>query len=362
MSQRSFLKFAIFVAVLSGILIAIQSFRGSGSVASAQNGSTQGSLQVVGPNGSKAVCPLKHTDVKAQISGFLSRVTVTQEFENPFKEKIEAVYTFPLPQNAAVDDMTMRVGDRTVRGKILRREEAQAVYEAAKNNGQTASLLNQERPNIFTQSVANILPGEQIKITISYVETLKYENGTYEFVFPMVVGPRYIPGEPTAPKGDGFAPDTDQVPDASVITPKPAPAGMRAGHDVSLDVTLDAGVPIDALTSQTHEVNVERAGDHVAHIALKDQETIPNKDFVLRYDVAGAKISDAVLTHASGPGGFFTLILQPPERVTAEDVTPKELVFVLDTSGLDVRFSDRESQRDDEGWRSIVFIPMTPST
>src|SRR5213075_3134961 len=136
-----------------------------------------------------------------------------------------------------------------VRGKILRREEAEAVYEAAKNNGQRASLLNQERPNIFTQSVANILPGEQIKITISYVETLKYENGTHEFVFPMVVGPRYIPGEPTAPRGDGFAPDTDQVPDASAITPNPVPAGMRARHDLSLDVSLDAGVPIDGLTS-----------------------------------------------------------------------------------------------------------------
>src|SRR5213078_3393799 len=189
-----FLKFSIVIAIVAATLITVQSFRGSGSVTSAQTGVTQGALQVVGPNGAaKAVCPLKHTDVKAQISGFLSRVTVTQEFENPFKEKIEAAYTFPLPQNA-VDDMTMLVGDRTVRGKILRREEAEAVYEAAKNNGQTASLLNQERPNIFTQSVANILPGEQIKITISYVETLKYEDGSYEFVFPMVVGPRYVPG------------------------------------------------------------------------------------------------------------------------------------------------------------------------
>ena len=176
--------------------------RSSGSITSAQNTATQGALQVVDPNGTpKAVCPLKHTDVKAQISGFLSRVTVTQEFENPFKEKIEAVYTFPLPQNAAVDDMTMLVGNRTVRGKILRREEAEAVYEAARNNGQTASLLNQERPNIFTQSVANILPGETIKITINYVETLKYEDGSYEFVFPMVVGPRYIPGD--AHRGHG---------------------------------------------------------------------------------------------------------------------------------------------------------------
>ena len=295
---------------------------------------TQGTLQTVDPNGNaKAVCPLKHTDVKAQISGFLSRVTVTQEFENPFKEKIEAVYTFPLPQNAAVDDMTMVVGDRTVRGKILRREEAQAVYEAAKNNGQTASLLNQERANIFTQSVANILPGEQIKITISYVETLKYEAGSYEFVFPMVVGPRYVPGNATGAQSTGFSPDTDRVPDASRITPQPPPAGMRAGHDISIDVMLDAGVPLDELNSKTHEVVIERPDDRRAHVALKDQATIPNKDFILRYDVAGKQISDALLTHSTGHSGFFTLILQPPERVTAEDVTPKELVFVLDTSG-----------------------------
>jgi Ca-activated chloride channel homolog len=334
MSQKFFLKLLILTVVVTVALMGLNGLKGSGSVVSAQNTATQGSLQVVDPTGKpKAVCPLKHTDVKAQVSGFLSRVTINQEFENPFKEKIEAVYTFPLPQNAAVDDMTMVVGDRTVRGKILRREEAQAVYEAAKNNGQTASLLNQERPNIFTQSVANILPGEQIKITISYVETLKYEDGSYEFVFPMVVGPRYVPGTPAGAQGDGFSSDTDRVPDGSRITPQPAPAGMRAGHDVSLQVSLDAGVPIDGLSSKTHDVNIERPDDHRAQVTLKDLATIPNKDFVLRYDVAGAKISDAVLTHSTGTGGFFTLILQPPERVTVEDVTPKELVFVLDTSG-----------------------------
>ena len=326
--------FIIAISAVAGLGLSL--FRTSCTPVSAQseNKITQGTLQIVDPQGkAKAVCPLKHTDVKAQISGFLSRVTVTQQFENPFKEKIEAVYTFPLPQNAAVDDMTMLVGDRTVRGKILRREEAQAVYEAAKNNGQTASLLEQERPNIFTQSVANILPGEQIKITISYVETLKYEDGAYEFVFPMVVGPRYVPGNPAGAQSTGFAPDTDRVPDASRITPRPPPAGMRAGHDISLEVALDAGVPIDALNSKTHEVIIERADDRRARVALKDQATIPNKDFILRYDVAGKKINDALLTHSTGHSGFFTLILQPPERVTAEDVTPKELVFVLDTSG-----------------------------
>src|SRR6202158_1297921 len=228
MRRRFFLKSLSIIAVSVSAFIGLASLRSSGGRVSAQTGITPGALQVVDANGKpKAVCPLKHTDVKAEISGFLSRVVVTQEFENPFKEKIEAVYTFPLPQDAAVDDMTMIVGDRTVRGKILRREEAEAVYEAAKTNGQTASLLNQERPNIFTQSVANILPGEQIKITISYVETLKYEDGAYEFVFPMVVGPRYVPGASTGAQGSGFAPDTTQVPDASRITPQPAPEGMR---------------------------------------------------------------------------------------------------------------------------------------
>jgi len=320
------------VAIFIPILIAIQ-FSSVDVVA--QTGETAGSLTVVGPTGKpKTHCPLKHTEVKAEISGFLSRVNVTQEFVNPFKEKIEAVYTFPLPQNAAVDDMTMTVGTRTVRGKILPREEAQAVYEAAKSNGQVASLLDQERPNIFTQSVANILAGEQIKITISYVETLKYEDGAYEFVFPMVVGPRYVPGTPSVRKqGNGFAPDTDQVPDASRITPKMMRAGLRSGHDISLDIQLDAGLLVDGLTSKSHEVDVERANGRSAHVRLKDSATIPNKDFVLRYDVAGGSIQDALLTHRSDKGGFFTMILQPPDRVVVDDVTPKELVFVLDTSG-----------------------------
>ncbi|MFN2493078.1 MAG: VIT domain-containing protein [Pyrinomonadaceae bacterium] len=129
---------------------------------------------------------------------------VTQEFENPFKEKIEAVYVFPLPANAAVDGMTMVVGERTVRGKIQRREEAQAVYDTAKSGGQVASLLNQERPNIFTQSVANILPGEKIQIAISYVETLKYENGSYEFSFPWLLDRATCPASRLVPGPAGL--------------------------------------------------------------------------------------------------------------------------------------------------------------
>ena len=334
MDRKFSLNLVAVLATSAVLILAFSALKNLQPVATAQATETQGSLQVVDESGKpQGLCPLKHTDVNVEISGFLSRVNVTQEFENAFKEKIEAVYVFPLPAGAAVDDMTMLVGERTVRGKVLRREEAQAVYDAAKSGGQVASLLNQERPNIFTQSVANILPGEKIKITISYVETLKYEAGSYEFSFPMVVGPRYMPGAATGRQGSGVSPDTTQVPDASRISPKQVAQGMRAGQDISLDIMLDAGVPIDAIQGKSHEVEVERLSAHSAHVRLKSSSTIPNKDFVLSYDVAGKNIQDALLTHRSERGGYFTLILQPPERITVADVTPKELVFVLDTSG-----------------------------
>ena len=155
---------------------------------------TGGTLLASGKKG-KALgeCPLKKTGVRTDISGFVARVSVVQEFQNDFSEPIEAVYTFPLSQNSAVDNMTMTIGQRVIRGKIMKRVEARRVYEQAKDEGKTASLLDQERANIFTQSVANIRPGEKIIIEISYVETLKYDDGQYEFVFPMVVGQPLYP-------------------------------------------------------------------------------------------------------------------------------------------------------------------------
>jgi uncharacterized protein YegL len=282
---------------------------------------TEGRLQIIDASGQPgAICPLKHTEVRAAISGFLARVTVTQQFHNPTGDKIEAVYLFPLPQNAAVDDLTMTVGARTIRGLIKEREEARRAYEQARAEGKVASLLNQERPNIFTQSVANILPGEEVTVTISYVETLKYEDGSYEFVFPMVVGERYNP-------------DTVPEAEAASIAPATVPAGERPGHDISIEVAIDAGVPVEEIRSTLHEIEVDRNSLHSAVVRLKEKEAIPNRDFILRYDVGGRRIEDAILTHRSERGGYFTLILQPPDRVSIEDVTPKELVFVLDTSG-----------------------------
>ncbi len=281
---------------------------------------TQGNLEAFTKDGKPlGNSPLKHTKVKTDISGFLARVTVEQEFENNFNQPIEAVYTFPLSENSAVDDMTMKIGSRTIRGKIKKREEARKIYEEAKTQGKTSSLLDQERPNVFTQSVANILPNEKIIIEISYVETLKYEDGSYEFVFPMVVGPRYSPASVKAEN-------------AAKVTP-PVALKTRAGHDISIEVNLDAGVPIENISSTLHEINTQNLSSNSARIELQNKNTIPNKDFILKYDVTGKRIEDAILTHRDKNGGFFTMMLSPPENFSVEDVSPKEIVFVLDTSG-----------------------------
>ncbi len=275
-----------------------------------------GSLHIRGD--ANQICPLKHTDVQAEISGFLARVTVTQEFTNPTGQAIEAVYKFPLPGDAAVDGMEMRIGSRTVKGAIKRRAEAEKIFDDARRRGQTAALLNQERPNIFTQAVTNIAPGEKVRIVIQYVETVKYEDGHYEWVFPMVVGPRYLPSSVNNPQD---------------LLPNRTPQGTRAGHDINVRVTVDAGLPLRELTSATHTVDILKGDPSHALVALKNQQTIPNADFILRYNVAGEKLADAVLTHHNGQEGFFSLILQPPARVQPTEVTPKEIVFVIDTSG-----------------------------
>jgi Ca-activated chloride channel family protein len=309
---------------------------GSAALAKSEGPITQGRLDAIG-SGSKPLgsCPLKHTDVTVDISGFIARVTVRQQFHNPFPEKIEAIYVFPLSQDAAVDRMTMKVGDRIIQGEIKERGEARAIYESAKAAGKVASLLDQERPNIFTQSVANIEAGEQVDISISYSETLDWKDGEYQFDFPMVVGPRYIPGGGSAPAPMATGQPTAEVPDADRVTPPVTPEGTRAGHDISLTVNLNAGLPLRRIDSKQHAVTVDypKADKTQAVIKLKQQETIPNKDFVLVYETSSDKIEDALLAHTDQRGKFFTLVLQPPKRVRTELIVPKEIVFVIDKSG-----------------------------
>jgi Ca-activated chloride channel family protein len=310
---------------------------------------TQGTLRARGPDGEIAgEFPLKHTEIDADISGYLARTTVTQQYTNPFTEVIEAVYVFPLPSMAAVNDFMMEVGGRKIVGIVRPRAEAERIYREAIARGQTASLLTQERPNIFTQSVANIEPGGHVDIKITYFERLPYEHGEYEWVMPMVVGPRYIPGgatgpgllagngiHPNNPDGGGWSPNTSVVPDASKITPPVLKPGQRSGHDIGLTVTLDAGLPITKLNVPAHHVEISRPNSTKRVIHLASNDSIPNRDFILRWSVAGDETQFGVITHREsedGPG-FLTLAMQPPAEPTDEQVTPREITFIMDVSG-----------------------------
>ncbi len=279
--------------------------------------------------------PLEHTAVFAELTGYIGRVDVVQTYRNPFAEPIEAVYTFPLPENSAVDDFSMRIADRVIRGEIQKRADAKKIYDAAKAQGHTAALLEQERPNIFTQSVANIAPGESIEVTIRYVQHLTFDAGTYEFVFPMVVGPRFMPGAPTGHGGTGWSPDTDQVSDASRISPPVIGAGLRSGHDIDVEVLVDAGLPVLDLATPTHRVDAHTDADGTLSVRLAEGDRVPNRDFVLRYRVGG-DVPQAAAFAAPGPegeGGVVSLMVQPPQLDVDRLVGQREVIFVVDISG-----------------------------
>jgi Ca-activated chloride channel family protein len=247
-----------------------------------------------------------------------------------------------------------------VRGEIRKRDEARRIYEQARREGRVAALLDQERPNIFSQQVTHILPGHEIRVRIRYVECLAYEDGAYEMIFPTVVGPRFIPGQPlgmprlepaaspggaaltrgeapAASGGTGWAQDTDRVPDASRITPPVIAPGRRTGHDIGITVDLDAGVPLLGIGCASHAVDIEKRGRNRARVRLRPTDTLPNKDFVLRYHVAGGSPEIGFLAHRDGGDpkgpGYFALHLVPASAISAREARPKELIFLLDTSG-----------------------------
>jgi len=263
------------------------------------------------------VFPLKQTEVKAKIAGNISRVEVVQKFENPFPESLEAVYVFPLPDEAAVDDMEIKIGDRTIKADIKRRDEAVEIYQKARQEGRTAGLLEQERDNIFTQSLANIKPGEKIEVRIRYTESLKFVGGDYEFVFPTVVGPRYISRNTT---------------DADRINPPVLPPGTRSGQDIAVSVEIDAGVAIGDVRSTSHQITTDRSGN-IVRVQLANADTIPNKDLILRYRVAGENTQATVLTQSDQRGGHFATYLIPALNYKTNEIVPKEVVFLMDTSG-----------------------------
>jgi Ca-activated chloride channel homolog len=275
-----------------------------------------------GPQGTERV-PLKETSADVSIAGVIARVQVHQVFENTGRVPIEAVYVFPASTRAAVHGVRMKIGQRTIEAKIDRKAAARESYEAARREGKRASLLEQERPNVFTMNVANIMPGDRIAVEMDYSEMLIPDEAVYEFVYPTVVGPRYAGG-------------ADPVKDKWMANPH-LPAGTPEPYRFDIKVHLEAGIPIKEMSSPSHQVAVTYSGPARADVRL----AVPgggNRDFVLRYRLSGDKIeSGLLLWEGEGGGGrrenFFALMMEPPRRPTTAQIPGREYIFLLDVSG-----------------------------
>ena len=286
--------------------------------------------------------PTVETHVEMEISGLVARVQVSQVFYNPTDQWLEGVYVYPLPENSAVDRLRMQIGDRYIEGVIEEKEKAKQIYEQAKAEGKKAALVEQQRPNLFTNSVANIGPAEDVIIRIEFQQILRYDRGAFDVRFPMVVGPRFIPGTPqvTSYSGTGWSLDTDAVPDASQITPPVKLAGTSVPAEadrnpVSIDIWLDAGFPLTSLDSLYHAIDIQELEDGIQHITLADDSVRADRDFVLEWvprtgDAPGAGLFQETLSGDQ----FLLAMVMPPNDALGEDQTqPREVIFIIDTSG-----------------------------
>ena len=295
-------------------------------------------------NGYRNIIPNLHTKVHIDIKGMVSSTTVDQVFTNDSSEPIEAIYVFPLPDNAAVNHMTMIIDDRLIEGKIKEKEEAKKIYKEAKIEGKRAALTEQQRPNIFTNSVSNIMPGDTVIVRIKYVNEIQYEKGTFSFRFPMVVAPRYIPGNNvTGYSGNGWAFDTDIVPDASKITPPVMKLNERSKNSISLSVNLDVGLDVDKISSPSHRINIDKKIEGLYSVTLNKDKHLPNKDFILEYSIKRGREPKAALfvnsmefddgTSTYNENYFMLMAMPPKENFNEINNIAKEMVFIIDVSG-----------------------------
>jgi Ca-activated chloride channel family protein len=294
---------------------------------------------VAGAEGEGERLPLEETRAEASIAGPIARVRVTQVFRNRGAKPIEAVYVFPASTRAAVHGMRLKIGERTVEARIERRAEARAQYDAARAEGKRAALLDEERPNVFTMHVANVMPGDRIVAELDYSELVVPEQGTYELVYPTVVGPRY---------GGGADPEKDQW-IANPTLPASAGAGGEACPGASggpggarspcppakmtFQAHLESAIPVKELSSPSHALDVTWRSPRSADLKVVGEDG-GNKDVVLRWRLAGAAVEAGALLFPDGEGGgWFLATIEPPARVAPDAIPPREYVFVLDVSG-----------------------------
>lgn len=321
--------------VLGGVVLLLAQDARAAEPVSMKPAQVQQGTLLLKANGETLAVPAVATDAEIRVSGIVARAVVRQTYRNPYDEWFEGIYVFPLPENAAVDHMRVKVGRRVIEGDVRERRAARAQYEQAKSSGKQTALVEQERPNIFTTSVANIPPRGEIVVEIEYQQTLKHDAGSFSLRFPMVVGPRYIPGKPAEGQGHGWSPNTDQVPDAARITPPVLHPDRHAPtNPVRLKVVLDAGAPLARVDSAYHPVTMREAEGGGRIVELAAGEVPANKDFELKWTPAAGHAPQAALfTEKHGDRQYALLMVMPPAKEVAAPRLPREVIFVIDTSG-----------------------------
>ena len=267
--------------------------------------------------------PLKETNVSVNINGIFAETFVTQTYSNEGQEPINATYVFPASSRVTIHGMKMEIGDEIITAKIKEKEEARHDYEQAKSEGKSASLLEQQRPNVFTMDVANVMPGDIIRIELHYTEMITPTDGIYQFVFPTVVGPRFTsPSVPKSLKAETW------------IASPFLRLGDTPREKYNINVNLSAGVPITDLQCGSHKIDVAWDNQTSARISLSNPEEFAgNRDFILDYKLTGTEISSGLMLGTGESENFFLLMVQPPERYTPETIPPREYIFILDVSG-----------------------------
>ncbi|MBO0799384.1 MAG: VWA domain-containing protein, partial [Blastocatellia bacterium] len=268
--------------------------------------------------------PLKDTSVQIDVSGVIADVQVMQTYKNEGSRAINARYVFPASTRAAVYAMRMRIGDQVIAAKIKEREQAKQEFDKAKQEGKSASLLEQQRPNVFSMNLANIMPGDQIEIELRYTELLVPTDGIYEVVFPTVVGPRY-----SSPQPDSSASQA-----ASSIKVPYLHQGENPTSALHISARISAGVPIRDLTCTTHHIDQRWESPTIAKLTLDDPDPFQgNRDFILHYRLSGDQIASGLLLYQGQGENYFLYMAQPPERVTDAEIPAREYIFVVDVSG-----------------------------
>ncbi|MBN1665128.1 MAG: VWA domain-containing protein [Deltaproteobacteria bacterium] len=267
--------------------------------------------------------PLKSTHASVNISGVIADVIVTQVYKNAGEKPMEAIYVFPASTRAAVYGMKMTIGKRVIEAKIKKRDEARRDYEQARDAGKNASLLEQQRPNVFQMNVANIMPGDEIKVELKYTELLVPTDRVYEFVYPTVVGPRY-----SNQKASNASPSGHWVENPYLRQ------GELSTTTFNISVAINAGMPIKDLTCSSHKVKTVYENASQAKVSLdKTESRSGNRDYSLRYRLDGHKIQTGLLLLRGEKENFFALMMQPPRRVVSGHIPGREYIFIVDVSG-----------------------------